>query len=312
MRTAICVLLFCLMQGGSMMKSQTVIDLGRGGGVRSKTIDDYTRDREHIRKRQAADSIAYSDCLRRAFSALYTDSLPEARKLFEEALRLRPLSPSNYVVRRSLGRIYLAEGNFGRAAELLTAVLKEKPDEAEARMDRATVYLELDNPQEAEKDCNVLIEENLLPDRLARLHFIRGAARMRQKLYAPARSDFETCLRLEPNSTGAALLLASAYEEDNRLREALERLDFFVESHPENADGLVMRARIEEKEGMDDAARADYDKALRLRPRDGLLYVARAEVLLRLGARGSARKDLDEAVRLGIPRSALKSLYQKL
>lgn len=312
MRTVICVLLFCLMPGGSVLRSQTVIDLGRGGGVRSKTIDDYTRDQENIRKRQAADSVAYTDCLRRALSALHTDSLAEARKLFEEALRLRPLSPSNYVVRRSLGRIHLAEGNYGKAAELLTAVLKEKPDEAEARMDRATAYLELNNPQEAEKDCNILIEGNLLPDQLTRLHFIRGAARMRQKLYAPARSDFETCLRLESNFTGAALLLVSVYEEENRPHEALERLNLFVEAHPENADGLIMRARLEEKEGMDDAARADYDKALRLRPRDGSLYVARAEVLLRLGARGSARKDLDEAVRLGISRSALKSLYQKL
>ncbi len=73
-----------------------------------------------------------------------------------------------------------------------------------------------------------------------------------------------------------------------------------------------MRAQLEEKAGRDDAARADYDKALRLRPQDGSLYVARAEVLLRLGAQGSARKDLDEAVRLGIPRSSLNSLYQKL
>lgn len=86
MRTVIYVLLFCLMQGGNTLKSQTVIDLGRGGGVRSKTIDDYTRDQENIRKRQAADSVAYSDCLRRALSALHTDSLAQARKLFEEVL----------------------------------------------------------------------------------------------------------------------------------------------------------------------------------------------------------------------------------
>ena len=77
--------------------AQTIIPLQRGqGGIRSKTVDDYKRE-QHTDKREQSDSLAYVDNLRRAFNALYADSLGQAETLFNEALKLRPAAEGNHI-----------------------------------------------------------------------------------------------------------------------------------------------------------------------------------------------------------------------
>ena len=99
--------------------SQTVIDLGPGGGVRSKTWKDYERD-GRTPAQQLADSLAYRDCLTRAFNALATDSLAQAETLFRRALKLMPEQPANAIVHYELGLIAGAQRrpprNGGRPA----------------------------------------------------------------------------------------------------------------------------------------------------------------------------------------------------
>ena len=90
--------------------SQTVIDLGPGGGVRSKTWKDYERD-GRTPAQQLADSLAYRDCLTRAFNALATDSLAQAETLFRRALKLMPEQPANAIVHYELGLIAGAEAD---------------------------------------------------------------------------------------------------------------------------------------------------------------------------------------------------------
>ncbi len=73
-----------------------------------------------------------------------------------------------------------------------------------------------------------------------------------------------------------------------------------------------MRAELEAKAGMLEAARADYDEALKLDKQNPRLFIARADILRRLGLKTAARRDLDEAVRLGVPRASLKDFYNDL
>lgn len=79
-----------------------------------------------------------------------------------------------------------------------------------------------------------------------------------------------------------------------------------------NADCLAARADVEVELGMIEAARADLDEALRLRPDDAGLLLQRADVLTRGGHRGAARADLDRAVELGVPRASLNAQYGAL
>ena len=147
------LLLFLL---AACLSGQTVIDLKRGGGVRAKTVDDYRRNDSDMDRRVREDSIAYNDCLTRAFNALYRDSLDQAEELLNNALSLRPAAPSNYIVRHYLARISMARGRYADAVQRLTALLRERPEDREVRSERASCYIESSNPQAALEDCNVL------------------------------------------------------------------------------------------------------------------------------------------------------------
>lgn len=293
------------------VKAQTVIDLEQGGTVRAKTMDDYEQEMG-FKKRMEADSVAYVDHLRRAFNALHRDSLDEAERLFNQALKKRPDAPGNYIVRYNLGRIEMGRGRFREAIDLFSNVLKQRPGQLEARYDRAVCYAEINNLHAAREDCDLLLESTQEHSLKMRGLFLKSAIQMRSHQPDLARETLETILRMDPENQGAALLLAGAYEQMGQPQESLNRLNLFVSAHPDNTDGLLARAELEERLHMDDMARADYDAAIRLLPKEAELYVKRARVLMRLGEKGAARKDLDQAGTLGYPREVVNAMLQKL
>ena len=93
---------------------------------------------------------------------------------------------------------------------------------------------------------------------------------------------------------------------------SLEHLNAFIAAHPDNPDGYIARAQLEVRLNMKEAARIDYDYAIRLRPAEAALYAERAKLLIELEAGGSARKDIERALDLGYPRMQLTELMKKI
>ena len=150
------VLLFLL---GSIipMTGQTIVELRKGATtVRSKNLHDYDVQTKDTRQ-EREDSLKYADNLKWAYNYLHSDSLNAAERLFRECLRLRPKAPGNNIVRRSLGQIALAQGRYREAIETFTEVLRLNPSDHGARMDRATAYLQNNNPQACITDCDLLM-----------------------------------------------------------------------------------------------------------------------------------------------------------
>lgn len=304
------LLLLLLLPAAATSRAQTVIDLKRGGGVRAKTLDDYKI--EHKTPRELAiDSLAYNDCLTRAFNELHRDSLQLAEAYFERALKLRPEAVGNGVIRHNLGRIAMARGDLRSAIGTFTDLLRDEPHNYDVRLDRAKAYLELNNAQGAASDCDVLMARAEGVEQKRELYFLRGAARFQMHLYADARRDLEQVLLLDAGNGNAIVLLALAYERDGQPHEAVNRLNLLLQAQPDNADALLARAGVEARLGQDAAARTDYDAVLRLTPEAADVYVDRARVLIRLGLKGAARKDLETARSMGIPTAALQHLYQQ-
>ena len=291
-------------------QAQTIIDLKKGGGVRAKTIDDY-REEQGINERLKADSLAYIDHLTRAFNALHTDSLTQARRLFEDALRARPSAPGNYIVRYNLGRIDMAEQKYTAAVQRFSDVLRTKPDFRDARYDRALCYLEMKSLNAALQDCEALLNDTQDTKERIRSLFLRSGVYQNAHQPEKSREDLKTILRLDPENENAQLLMACSYEDIGQPKEALNQLNLFLAAHPKNSDGLVARAQLQERLGMDAPAHADYSDAIALLPSDATLRVERAEVALRLGQKAAAREDLKEAARLGYPQVALSELWKK-
>ena len=290
---------------------QTIIDLNRGGQVRSKTLEEYRKEEPGWTEKQKADSLQYSDNLTRALNALYRDSIDQAEGLMKEALKLRPNAASNYILRHYLGRIAIARGNYREAIAQFSTLLKDYPNYKEARFDRASCYLEIKNARAALEDCETLFHAELGREERIKALFLRSACHTESRHPEKAKTDLEEILKLDPTNESAQLLLAFAYMHLGQNAEALNRMNLFVASHPQSVEGLVARAELEEKLQQQEVARADYDKAISLAPKDASLYAKRARLFVSMGLRQQAEKDINKAVDLGYPAETLYPLLKK-
>ncbi|MGN0085926.1 MAG: tetratricopeptide repeat protein [Alloprevotella sp.] len=289
------------------LSAQTVIDLSGGDGLHAKTLRDY--DRRHEAERLRADSVAYADCLTRAFNALHTDSLEAAETAFRRALKLRPHAPGNYVLRTQLARLSLATGRPQEAVAQLNEVLASRPEDVEVRSLRATALLQCARYADAASDCDVLLRD--CRDSLrSRLLFIRASALMGQKLYTQARQSLDELLAAAPANENAALLYVVNLRCDGRPREAAERLDLYLSAHPGSTDALLLRAEWEMDGQHYELAAADYDAVIAKQPQVAENYVARALCRLAMKQKVAARRDLEQAVGLGLSRSALREYFE--
>lgn len=309
MRTLLAALLLAL---AATTHAQTVIDLNRGARLRAKTLDDYRNVPLPNTRGETADA-SYSDHLRRAFSALRTDSLDEAERHFREALDLKPAAEGNYVIDLYLAQIEAARGRYDKAYVQLSEIVKAHPRYCDARAERGEAALRLGRAAEAEEDASWLItppETVEVPDDLAdRARFIRAAARYQLRRYPEARADLHELLLARPDDVDGKLLDALALLRMGQRQEALNRLNVAVEAHPDDDAPLATRASVLAELGSDALACADYDTLIQRHPDNADLYPERAKILLRLGRKQAARRDLDTAVRLGTRRGTLQPLY---
>ena len=294
------------------LSAQTIIPLQRGqGGIRSKTVDDYKRE-QHTDKREQSDSLAYVDNLRRAFNALYADSLWQAETLFNEALKLRPTAEGNHIIKYNLGLVDMARGRNVQAVEKLTAVIKDYPNYFDARLARAEANLQLGRAAEAQDDAQQVLDQpeldGITPQLLERARFVRAAARYQLRLFTEAHADLQHIISANPQNTNAQILDALTLQQMGQPKEALNRLNLIVSAHPDMVDALSTRAAVEAELNMPALARADYDRLVELQPNESAYYIERAKMLLRLGEKKAARTDLDKAIKLGVPHGMVQPL----
>ena len=298
------------------LQAQTIIPLERGKvGVRAKNIEDYKNDMK-MAERLRDDSLLYVDNLRRAFNALHTDSLAQAERLFNEALKLRPTAPGNHIIRYNLGLVDMARGNNVEAIKKLTDIIKTYPNYFDARLARAEAYLQLGRTNEAIDDAQQLLEkqhlDGMTADIAERARFVRAAARYQLRLYTDAHADLQTIMGDNPQNVNAQVLDALTLQHMGRPKEALNRLNLIVEAHPHHIDAISTRAAVEAEPNLTAMARADYDTLIKLQPNESSYYIERAKMLIRLGEKKAARNDLDTAVRMGVPQGMVHLLYQQV
>lgn len=275
----------------TQLYGQTIIDLENGGNVRSKNLRDYDKDKLVASKIAEKDSLKYVECLTRGFNALHTDSLKMARTYFTEALALRPSAPGNYIIHKQLALIAEAEGDFHKASQQYTLILKQYPEFHDVRAARASANLQLRHFKESIEDCDVLLKQTVTSVSRERLYFIRASAYMGQRLLKEARQDFEQVSLLNPENLNAPIMIALILHDEGRMQEALNRLNLHLQGHPENIEALLLRASFEEELQQFSLARADYDQAIVLAPERSELYLLRASCLESLGLKELARRD---------------------
>lgn len=206
------------------LRAQTVVDM-HTGQVSGKTRDDYNyKAREAWQLRE--DSIAYNDCVTRAFNYLYADSLQAAQDLLERALKLRPDAPGNFVVRKTIGHIFMTRRQWKDATLIFGRILEDYPRNTEVREERALCFSEL-------------------------------------RQYAKALKDYDYLLALQPDDRHYRLAHALVLGQTGAKRDAIDELDELLETDEACADAYLARAGLYIDLGNKGRARRDLDLAVK-------------------------------------------------
>lgn len=244
----------------------------------------------------------------KAFAYIAQDSLQQAEECFAKAVESATTTAQRAMLLSNLGTVQRRRGRVHEAIETYTQALALAPLDATLLMHRATAYMALGNDDKAYVDlCNVLDKQSGHVEAL----YYRAFVYTNRREYAAARADYKHLLSIDPSHEHALLGLALLDQREGRLQAAVQQLTLLIERCPDNATYLQARANVFMEQGLYDLALVDLDTAIGLYEGDAHLYVARAEVYIKMKRRTTAKGDLDRAVRLGLPRMALHELYKQ-
>ncbi len=192
--------------------------------------------------------------------------------------------------------------------ETLNKQIALSPSSVELRLKKAAVNVQLQQWEYAINEyTDILLQQ---PDNLTALYF-RAFARNNLRRYEPARSDYESVLKLAPHNFEARLGLAYTLVLLDKQTDALEQMNRLVEQHPDSATAYAARAGLERDLKQYAPSLFDWGEAMRLDPDNADYAVSKVDVLLTLGKKSEAKAILDEQVKRGVPRGTLIGWYKR-
>ena len=253
------------------------------------------------------DVVTYEACVKRAMSLMEHDSLSQAESTLRMALEMQPALKANALLYRHIAQICEQQGRNEEALENYTLGVNLAPEVVSLRMDRASLYVRLNQTERAIYDytCALDVEE----DRVDAL-FFRAYLYMEQRDYKKARADYEHLVRLQPTNENALLGLALLNDKDNRPREAMEQMDNLVRIFPTHAILYAIRGGMKQRRRLYEGALKDLNTAIELEPGNADFYVSRATLYLDMRKKKLARQDLQMAVSCGADAKELSSLLK--
>ena len=250
----------------------------------------------------------YDELISKAMDAIEKDSLYQAETLFQQALRLEPANMRNALLFSNLGTIQRRMGKNKEALEAYTLALNLTPYSTTMLLNRASLYLELDNLDKAYLDyCNVIDIDDKNKEALQ----FRAYIYMRRRQYSDAKIDYQRLLEVMPDNQTARIGMAMVNQKLHRYNESLEEFNRLIVDYPKDTSLLKARAELELEMNTPDLALLDLETAVRLTPNDAELYVMCGEIYLSLGRKREAYTAFEKAVDIGVPRSQLHEQLKK-
>lgn len=158
-----------------------------------------------------------------------------------------------------------ANREYGLALEKLGEVIDEDPEILEARNVRATIFLKLDRPDDAVKECKEALK---VDSRYYAAAFTLAQAYKSLKRFEDAIAGFERSIELDSRDPKPHVNLGEIYIELNNFDKAIECLKQAVVIEPEHSSmthNLLGAAYL--KKRMLDEAEKELRTALKMRPR---------------------------------------------
>ncbi|MDR0538454.1 MAG: tetratricopeptide repeat protein [Tannerellaceae bacterium] len=227
--------------------------------------------------------------------ALRMGKLGYAVKCFEEALKIKTDRETLQYHLAALSANHQTEDALAAAS----ALIEFAPDDAEARLGRAGLYLQSDMPEEALADCRATLgmdlKENTDKIRPLAYHLI-GRIMESTKDYAEAIEALTSAIELDANFATPFFLRAGAYYETDRLEDALTDVCQAIELSPDEEANYLLKGKIHEKQSMHADALESYDNALECNPYCEEAILLKSRILISNGEVAEAITFLTEAL----------------
>lgn len=226
---------------------------------------------------------------------------------YNEALRLRPNDPSKSGYLAGKAATLKETGDFDSAMASADEAIKKAPDNPDGYVQRGYAYLEKSKLDDALADFSKAVQLN--PQTAYNPLIGRASVYAKKREYERAIEDFSAAILIDPVSPKAYYYRANAHRDRGDHEAALKDYNKAL-SLPVADAKLRVSYRYDRglaflwQGGTDtkklDLAVADFDETLRLNPKYGLAYVARAEAYyLMKGKLDEALADANEALKIG-------------
>ncbi len=140
--------------------------------------------------------------------------LDDAHKAYQRASRL---APQYWPYTQNAALLLIRQGKAAEAENVLRALARRHPDEADIQLNLGNVLLELGRPADAETVLRAALR--LAPDDAQILQSL-GSAQHRQSRLEEACASYRACIRAEPQAPAPRLNLVSALIDAGRCTEA--------------------------------------------------------------------------------------------
>lgn len=227
-------------------------------------------------------------------------------------------------------RGYIQKHEYKAAVIELKNYLQENPNDAEARMMIADVYMRLGNGADAAqayekaKDLKLPKErwivplgraylmnndvkavlERIKPDEdlpnpvRAQVYGLHGTAYLAKGDIEKAQANFDSALKLDPNSNEALLGLALLSAQNHDFKKTIEYANQVLTNDPKNGNAAIILGEAKRLDGDNQGAVEAFTKGLDVQSRDLRARLGRATAYLALNNVAEATKDIAEARRV--------------
>ena len=244
----------------------------------------------------------YSELVEKAMEYTKLDSLVQAEELYREALKLDPNNARNALLFSNLGTVLNRQGRREEAIEAYTFALNITPYSTAMLLNRAALYLDSGLFDKAYIDyCNVI---DLIPEE-TEARIMRAYIYIRRRDYMDARIDYNVVLSNDGTNKTARLGVAILDEKEGRFKAAADGISLLITEYPDDPSLLKMRANIYIEQGYNDLALLDLEEAASLDPSDPDIFLTMGDTCLKLKLKSEARNAYEKAISLGIARQEL-------
>ncbi len=223
-----------------------------------------------------------------------------------------------------IARAAMARGDLRTAQIALRAMVRDRPQSAEAHYRLGAVQLQLGDPVAAEKELRLALAggwnpravqpllarttlaqgrfkdvlndfsgKDLAPEEAGPLLVVQALAHLGLKELAEAQAAAGEAERLTPQNVDAPLAAARISLARNDPSTAEQKINRALEINPRSADTLVLKGELQHANGKYEAALASFTAALEIAPDAANIRLERANTLIVLNQNQKAREDID-------------------